>query len=138
MTDLQPGRPSANQRNEPATVGRPPRPEPVNGDDIIEWIEKALYIPDHEVGAKPVQLLDFQKRAIKQIYDNKHGTRRAILSFGRKNGKTGLAAFLLLNRLCGPSGAHQPNAELFSTAQSRDQAALIFKMAATIVRLSPH
>jgi phage terminase large subunit-like protein len=70
-----------------------------------------------------------------RIYDNPHGTRRAIISFGRKNGKTALAAFLLLLHLCGPEARR--NSQLFSAAQSRDQAAILFSLAAKIVRMSP-
>jgi phage terminase large subunit-like protein len=62
-------------------------------------------------------------------------TRRAILSFGRKNAKTTLSAFLLLLHLCGPEA--RPNSQLFSAAQSRDQAAVLFGLAAKIVRMSP-
>lgn len=59
----------------------------------------------------------------------------AILSFGKKNAKTSLAAFLLLLHLCGPEAL--PNTQLPSTAQSKEQAAVLFKLAAKIVRLSP-
>ena len=69
-----------------------------------------------------------------RIYDNPAGTRRAIISFGRKNGKTALAAFLLLLHLCGPEARH--NSQLFSAAQSRDQAAVLFALAAKMVRMS--
>lgn len=59
----------------------------------------------------------------------------AIISFAKKNGKTSLAACLLLLHLCGPEAA--PNTQLPSTAQSRDQAAVLFDLAAKMVRLSP-
>src|SRR5690606_22045729 len=62
-------------------------------------------------------------------------TRRAIVSFGRKNGKTALAAFLLLLHLCGPEA--RENSQLYSAAQSREQAAILFSLAAKIVRMSP-
>jgi phage terminase large subunit-like protein len=78
---------------------------------------------------------EWQKDEIRRIYDNPAGTRRAILSFGRKNGKSAIAAVLLLVHLCGPMA--RPNSQLFSAAQSRDQAALIFNLAAKIVRMSP-
>lgn len=54
---------------------------------------------------------------------------------GRKNAKTALSAFLLLLHLCGPEA--QPNSQLFSGAQSRDQAAVLFALAAKTVRMSP-
>lgn len=84
---------------------------------------------------QPVRLRPWQRSEIIKIYDNPHGTRRAIISFGRKNGKTALAAFLLLLHLCGPEA--KPNSQLYSAAQSREQAAILFSLAAKVVRLSP-
>ena len=55
---------------------------------------------------------------------------------GRKNAKTTLAACLLLAHLCGPPARNKPNSQLFSAAQSRDQAAIIFALAAKMVRLN--
>jgi phage terminase large subunit-like protein len=54
---------------------------------------------------------------------------------GRKNAKTAFAAFLLLAHLCGPRA--RANSQLYSAAQSRDQAAILFAYAAKCVRLSP-
>ena len=88
-----------------------------------------------ELVGKRVVLREWQREAIKLIYDNPAGTRRAIFSFGRKNGKTALSAFLLLLHLCGPEA--RANSQMYSAAQSRDQAALIFDLAAKCVRLSP-
>lgn len=69
------------------------------------------------------------------IYDNPNGTRRAIISRGRKNAKTTESAMILLLHLCGPEA--RPNSQLYSAAQSRDQAALLFALAAKMVRLNP-
>jgi hypothetical protein len=41
--------------------------------------------------------------------------------------KTALSAFLLLLNLCGPEA--KQNSQLFSAAQSRDQASLLFSLA---------
>lgn len=105
------------------------------GEKVIAWIEATLRVPDGILVGQPVQLLPWQQRDIKRIYDNPHGTRRAILSFGRKNGKTALAAMLLLVHLCGPEA--RANGQLYSAAQSRDQAAIVFEYAAKMVRMSP-
>ena len=102
---------------------------------LVSWIEAACRVPEGKLIGQPVKLSRWQKIEISRIYDNPAKTRRAILSFGRKNGKTSLAAFLLLAHLCGPT--RRPNSQLYSTAQSRDQAALIFQLAAKIVRMSP-
>lgn len=92
-------------------------------------------MPEGKGVGTPIKLRPWQKAELLKIYDNPVGTRRAIITFGRKNGKTSLAAFLMLLHLCGRE--HKPNSQLFSAAQSRDQAALIFNLAAKIVRLSP-
>ena len=101
----------------------------------IAWIEDYCRVPEGKDVGKPVKLRDWQRRELTRIYDNPHGTRRAILSFGRKNGKTALSAFILLLHLCGPEA--RPNSQLFSAAQSRDQAAILFSLAAKTVRMSP-
>lgn len=105
------------------------------GNRNIRWIETHCRIPEGKDVGKEVRLREWQKREIRKIYDNPHGTRRAIVSFGRKNAKTTLAAFLLLLHTCGPEA--RPNSQLNSAAQSKDQAAILFKLAAKVVRLSP-
>jgi phage terminase large subunit-like protein len=105
------------------------------GAKVIQWIEEVCFVPEGRLIGNKVVLADWQKKEILRIYDNPRGTRRAILSFGRKNGKTCLAAFLLLAHLCGP--VRRINGQLFSAAQSREQAGLIFQLAAKIVRMSP-
>lgn len=105
------------------------------GERNIKWIETHCRIPEGKDVGKPVVLRSWQRKEIKRIYDNPHGTRRAILSFGRKNAKTTMAAFLLMLHTCGPEA--RANSQLYSAAQSKDQAAILFKLAAKIVRLSP-
>lgn len=103
------------------------------GEESITWIEKYCRVPDGKHVGKPVRLEDWQKEAIYGIYD--HPTRRAIISFGRKNGKTALSAMLLLLHLCGTEARR--NSELYSSALSRDQASILFRLAAKMVRLNP-
>jgi phage terminase large subunit-like protein len=103
------------------------------GQKVINWTERHCWVPEgHHLG-RQVELRTWQKRIIRGIYNKPK--RRAIITFGRKNGKTSLAAFLLLAHLCGP--VHRRNSQLFSAAQSRDQAAILFGLAAKIVRMSP-
>jgi phage terminase large subunit-like protein len=110
-------------------------PEDVTAAQIIHWIENTLYVPEGRLIGQPIRLAPWQKDEIVRIYDNPSGTRRAILSFARKNGKTALSACLLLVHLCGPKSI--PNSNLYSTAQSREQASLIFTLASKIIRMSP-
>lgn len=105
------------------------------GDRNIAWIEQYCRVPEGKFVGQPVRLREWQRAEVRKIYDNPHGTRRAIISFGRKNAKTTLAAFLLLLHLVGPEA--RANSQLYSGAQSRDQAAILFALAAKIVRMSP-
>lgn len=105
------------------------------GQSNCVWIETYCRIPEGKFVGNPVRLRAWQKREICKIYDNPHGTRTAILSFGRKNAKTTLAGFLLLLHLVGPEA--RQNSQLMSTAQSREQAAVLFELCAKMVRMSP-
>jgi phage terminase large subunit-like protein len=110
-------------------------PAETRAEAAIRWIQGYCRVPEGKDVGKPVKLREWQKDELRRIYDNPAGTRRAILSFGRKNGKTSFASFLLLLHLCGPE--HRPNGQLFSAAQSRDQASILFGLACKIIRQSP-
>lgn len=98
-----------------------------------DWIETHLRIPEGKFVGKPVKLTAKQKKWLARIYDTP--TRMFILSMARKGAKTTFVAFLLLLHLCGPEA--RANSQLFSAAQSRDQAAILFALAAKMVRMSP-
>ena len=101
---------------------------------VIDFIETLCFVPDGVHVGKPLKLAPFQKKFIREVYDNPHGTRRAYLSIGRKNGKSGLIACLLLAHLAGPVA--RPNSQIISGARSRDQAALVFDLARKMVEMS--
>jgi phage terminase large subunit-like protein len=104
------------------------------GDRVIAFIEKRCFLSvGNEV--QPLILAPWQRKEVLTIYNNPHGCRRHILSVSRKNSKTTLCAALMLNHLCGPSARR--DAQLFSSALSRDQASLIFHAAARMIRLNP-
>lgn len=114
-------------------AGRGKSTAKTRGERNADWIEAFCRIPEGKFVGQPVELRPWQREIIKGVYDTP--TRRAIISFGRKNAKTTLSAFLLLLHLCGPEA--RPNSQLFSAAQSRDQAAILFALAAKVVRMSP-
>jgi phage terminase large subunit-like protein len=103
------------------------------GKRNIAWIESHCCIPEGKLVGRQVVLTKQQKKWICRIYDSP--TRTFILSMARKNAKTALAAFLLLLHLCGPEA--KANSQLYSAAQSRDQASILFALAAKVVRMSP-
>lgn len=102
---------------------------------VISFIERFCVTPDGAHVGKPLVLAEFQKQFIASVYGNPAGTRRAYLSIARKNGKSGLVAGLLLAHLVGPEA--KLNSQIVSGAMSRDQAALVFNLAAKMVQLSP-
>ena len=84
-----------------------------------------------------LELRPWQKRFIKAVYrtdkTGNRAVRTAVLSVGRKNGKTQLAAALCLCALSGPE--QEPRGECYSVACTRDQAKRVFdEMVAIIVK----
>jgi phage terminase large subunit-like protein len=105
------------------------------GGKVIAFIEAFCRVPEGKLVGRPMRLDEFQKDFIRRVYDNPHGTRRAILSIARKNGKSGLIAAIVLAHIAGPEA--RTNSQIVSGAQSRDQAALVFSLASKMVNLNP-
>ena len=105
---------------------------------VIRFIE-TLTVPSGMGQGKRFKLASWQKRFIRDIYEphrmGRRVVRRAILSIARKNGKTALIATLALAHLIGPEAI--PNGEIYSAANDRDQAAIVFKFARQIVEQEP-
>ena len=113
------------------------RDRQVTAADIVRFFDKYVYIPEGRWVGQRLVLDPWQRAEIERIYDNPNGpTRRSILSMGRKNAKSTLAAGLLLAHLAGPPAKRRPNSQLYSTALSRDQASLIFGLASKMVRMN--
>ena len=103
---------------------------------IIRFVEQ-LTVPSGKGEGAPFKLRKFQRRFIEAVYGpvgrtGNRTVRRAILAMARKNGKTALIAALALVHLVGPEAIR--NGEIYSAATEREQAALVFKYAAQIVR----
>jgi phage terminase large subunit-like protein len=107
--------------------------ELTRGERVIAFIETFLTVPEGAHVGRPVVLRPWQQEVILAIYDGDQ-IRRAIISVARKNGKTSLIAMLVLAHVVGPEA--KPNSHVFSAAQSRDQASLVFGLAAKMVRMS--
>lgn len=93
------------------------------------------------VGAgEPIRLRDWQIEFIRDVYGptvpgGNRRVRRAVLSIARKNGKTLLAAALVLVHLIGPESVW--NGEIYSAANDREQAGQVFKCARQMVEAEP-
>jgi phage terminase large subunit-like protein len=101
----------------------------------IAWCERHLRLPDGKFVGQPLKMAQFMKDDFRAIYDNPNGTRRAIISRGRKNAKTTESAMIVCLHLAGPEARR--NGQLFSAAQSRDQASILFNLASKMIRMSP-
>ena len=98
----------------------------------IDWIHHHLFIPEGKMVGQKVRLSNEQIRWMEMIYGSP--TRTFICSLPRKNGKTSWSAMILLLHLVGPEAVK--NGQLYSTALSRDQASVLFSLAAKMVRMS--
>lgn len=104
------------------------------GERVIAFIERMCPTPEGKLVGKPMRLDPFQKKFIREVYDNPAGTRVGILSIARKNGKSALIAGIMLAHLVGPEA--RLNSQIVSGARSRKQAAVVFNLAAKMVQLS--
>lgn len=105
------------------------------GERVCAFIEKYCIVPEGDLMGKPMVLEPFQRKFILETFDNPHGTHTAVLSIGRKNGKTALIAGLGLAFLVGPEA--RENTQIVSGALSKDQAAIVFKLMRKMVDLNP-
>jgi len=105
------------------------------GDKVVAFVHRYCLVPEGKLVGKPIELMPFQQRFLREIYDNPHGTHTAVLSIARKNGKTALIACILLAHLAGPEAVQ--NSQIVSGAMSREQAGLVFSLAVKMVNMSP-
>jgi phage terminase large subunit-like protein len=96
---------------------------------------ECLTISSGSMAGTKLKLRPFQKKFIREVYAvDRHGkrpVRTAVLSMGRKNGKTQLAAALALCHLHGPEA--EERGEVYSCANDRFQASKVFNEMAAMV-----
>ena len=108
---------------------QPPPADPVSAADVIAFIETVCFVPEGKLVGQPLRLQPWQRDILRAIYDNPAGTRRAIISLGRKNAKTTLAACLLLAHLCGPPARNRPNSGYARPRSRATRPPIIFSLA---------
>lgn len=123
-------------RNQPTRDPGPTGP-PAPSRDPIAFINSLT----HTKGAfarQTFQLRPWQRRLVRRIFKKRRDGRRqyrtVLLMLPRKNGKTELAAAIALYGLLADGEA---GAEVYSAAADRDQAGLVFGVAAQMVRNDP-
>jgi len=104
--------------------------------NVIDFIN-TLTAPDGKGAGLPLVLRDWQEDIIRSVYApqddlGRRQKKQAVLSMGRKNGKTALVAGLCMAHLCGPEAIR--NGQLYSVAYDRDQASIIFRYMVAMIR----
>lgn len=102
-------------------------PEKIRGEidpeTVIEFLQ-SLKVPEGPKAGQPLVLADYQKRFIRGAMAD--GIMVALLSIGRGNAKTALAAGIALGSLMGVWD-DQPRREILMAARNRDQAKTAFQ-----------
>lgn len=106
----------------------------------LRFISNLTHTKDKWAG-KPFEPRPWQQAIIRELFGrmraddpNRRAYRTCYIEIPRKNGKSEIAAALALYGLIG-DGVH--GAEVYSAAADRDQAALVFNVAAQMVRNDP-
>jgi phage terminase large subunit-like protein len=102
------------------------------------WFINNLTHAKGEAAGEPFRLRGWQKRIVQQVFkrrkDGFRQYRTALLMLPRKNGKSELAAAIALYGLLADG---EVGAEVYSAAADKDQAGLVFGVAAQMVRNDP-
>jgi len=116
------------------------RYDEASGDRAVTFFERFLRHSKGRWAGQPFVLLDWQRdRLIRPLFGwlDEHGRRRfksGYVEIPKKNGKSslcsGIAIYLLL-------GDEEPGAEVYCAAADRDQAGLVFRESANMIRQSP-
>jgi phage terminase large subunit-like protein len=114
------------------------------GKRAMWWMEHRLRFSKGEWAGKPFRLSDWQAAIVfllfswERLVDGRwiRRFRTAYLSMGRKQGKSELCAAIGLLMLFLPAES-EPGAEIYVAATKRDQAAIVWRAAASMVRKSP-
>jgi phage terminase large subunit-like protein len=105
---------------------------------VIKFVE-SLPCSAGPLAGRKFRLCSWQKKFIRAVYKtDKEGrrlVRTAVLSVGRGNGKTTLAAALALCHLCGPEA--ESRGQVVSAANDRAQAGLIHREMAAMIERTP-
>lgn len=107
-------------------------------DYAVNFIECLSHTKGTWAG-KPFELMDWQERIIRDLFGviKPNGYRQfntAYIEIPKKNGKSELAAAIALLLTCGDS---EERAEVYGCAADRQQASIVFEVAADMVRMCP-
>ena len=130
-------RPLAERTDTPSVPPPWEAPGLTRAQRVIAFLE-TLSITSGKFAFTKLKLRRWQQQFIREVYcevDGRRQIRTAVLSMGRKNGKSQLAAGLALCHLCGPEA--ESRGEVYSCANDRFQAGRIFEEMVALADLSP-
>ena len=121
-----------------ATETKKPRIDEAKAQQAIEFIESLTHTTGQWAG-QPFHLMPWQRKIIYELFGTvkENGYRQyntAYIEIPKKNGKSELAAAIALLLLFADN---EPGAEIYGAAADRDQAGIVFHVAAQMVRNSP-
>ncbi len=110
----------------------------IRADHAVNFIQCLCHTKGIWAG-KPFILLDWQEQIIRDLFgiikpDGYRQFNTAYIEIPKKNGKSELAAAVALLLTCGDS---EERAEVYGCAADRQQASIVFEVAADMVRMSP-
>lgn len=105
----------------------------------VNFFERILRHCDGEWAAKPFTLMPWQRDLVRTLFgtlrdDGTRQYRTCYVEVPRKNGKSSLAAGIALYLLIADG---EMGAQVYGAAADRDQASIVFRTAAQMVRQSP-
>jgi phage terminase large subunit-like protein len=118
-------------------MSRPKSPSNDPGQQAVDFVNNLTHTGDFN--GVPFALRPWQESIVRRLFgtmreDGKRRYRKAFLAFPRKQGKTELAAAMILFLLLGTGKRGQ---QLYSASGDRDQAALTYRAAAEMIRNDP-
>ena len=123
----------------PHTVKPKPGVDQAKAERVYGFFEKVLKHSKGQTAGQPFLLLPWQKYVLGEIFgrlkpDGTRQYRQAYIEIPKKNGKSTLLAGISLYALLADGEA---GAEIYGAASDREQAGIIYREAASMVRSSP-
>jgi phage terminase large subunit-like protein len=130
---------TTSKRSSVSTVEHRPGVDQAKADRVYAFFEGVLKHSKGQTAGQPFRLLPWQKYVLGEIFGrlNPDGTRQyrqAYIEIPKKNGKSTLLAGICLYCLLADG---EPGAEIFGAACDREQAGIIYREMASMVRASP-
>lgn len=113
--------------------------DPVAAGEALAFFHEELLLIEGEWAGQPFRLSPWQGAIVANLFgwkrpDGLRRFREMFLEVPRKNGKTPLAAGIVLRVLCHDD---EPGAQIYSAAGDKEQAGLLYRHASEMVHRSP-